>query len=85
MKTFESHPELDYNFGSLVRADCEKDYSEENSIFGQSPSLESVSRLRGMILTLCWIVLRLQFYAFEILRNRKGLNDVVWQEHQVAK
>jgi hypothetical protein len=37
MKSFESHPELDYNFGSLVRADCEKDYSEENSIFGESP------------------------------------------------
>lgn len=25
---------------------------------------------------------RLQFYAIEILRNRKGLNDAVWQQAQ---
>ena len=28
----------DYNFGTLVRKDCEGDYSEENSIFGELSS-----------------------------------------------
>ena len=43
----------DYNFGTLVRIDCTKGYTEENTLF----------------------VLRVQFYAVEIVRNRKGLND----------
>ncbi|GAA5891754.1 hypothetical protein JCM8208_002874 [Rhodotorula glutinis] len=50
----------EYNFGTLIRLDCTKDYSQENSMFGY----------------------RLQFYAIEILRNRKGLNDAVWQQAQ---
>ncbi|BGP36194.1 hypothetical protein JCM10450v2_000092 [Rhodotorula kratochvilovae] len=50
----------EYNFGTLIRLDCTKDYTQENSMFGY----------------------RLQFYALEILRNRKGLNDAVWQKVQ---
>jgi hypothetical protein len=43
----------DFNFGTLLRADSHKEYSEENTIF----------------------VPRMQFYAIEIFRNKKGLND----------
>ncbi|KAI0033016.1 polysaccharide biosynthesis-domain-containing protein [Vararia minispora EC-137] len=43
----------DYNFGSLIRTDSEKEYSEKNTIF----------------------VMRMQFYVYEIARNRLGLND----------
>ncbi|GAA5964612.1 hypothetical protein JCM21900_002659 [Sporobolomyces salmonicolor] len=50
----------EYNFGTLIRANCEEDYSQDNSIFGY----------------------RLQFYAIEIARNRRGLNDVVWKQAQ---
>ncbi|KAJ7356373.1 Protein pbdc1 [Desmophyllum pertusum] len=42
----------DYNFGTLLRIDCNKDYNEENTI----------------------LVTRIQFYAVEIARNRRGLN-----------
>ncbi|BGO88556.1 hypothetical protein NBRC10512_004652 [Rhodotorula toruloides] len=51
---------IDYNFGTLIRANCEDDYTQENSIFGY----------------------RLQFYAIEIARNRRGLNDKVWEQAQ---
>ncbi|KAK4055072.1 hypothetical protein OIV83_000352 [Microbotryomycetes sp. JL201] len=50
----------DYNFGTLIRADCSGDYTEDNSIFGY----------------------RTQFYAIEIARNRRGLNDVVYEQAQ---
>ncbi|KAK4705955.1 hypothetical protein P7C70_g235, partial [Phenoliferia sp. Uapishka_3] len=53
----------DYNFGTLIRADCTDDYTQANSIFG----------------------LRLQFYAIEILRNRRGLNDPVYEKAQAEK
>ncbi|GIY28705.1 protein PBDC1 [Caerostris extrusa] len=43
----------DATFGTLVRIDSSKEYSEENTI----------------------LVLRLQFLAIEIARNRHGLND----------
>lgn len=43
----------DYNFGTLVRMDSSKEYTQENTLF----------------------VVRLQFYAFEIARNKLGLND----------
>ncbi|GAA5799940.1 putative polysaccharide biosynthesis protein [Helicostylum pulchrum] len=45
----------EYNFGSLIRIDCKKDYTEENTMFG----------------------VRMQFYAVEIARNKKGLNDAL--------
>ncbi|GAA6062752.1 hypothetical protein JCM10212_005548 [Sporobolomyces blumeae] len=50
----------EYNFGTLIRLDCEDDYTETNSMFGY----------------------RVQFYAIEIARNRKGLNDKVWKDAQ---
>ncbi|KAI0316884.1 polysaccharide biosynthesis-domain-containing protein [Amylostereum chailletii] len=50
----------DYNFGSLIRTDCTKEYSETNTIF----------------------VMRIQFYVYEIARNRLGLND---KAHELAK
>ncbi|GAA5980788.1 hypothetical protein JCM10908_003868 [Rhodotorula pacifica] len=50
----------EYNFGTLIRTNCEEDYSQENSMFGY----------------------RLQFYAIEIARNRRGLNDTVWKRAQ---
>ncbi|KAM0753188.1 DUF757 domain-containing protein [Meredithblackwellia eburnea MCA 4105] len=53
----------DYNFGTLIRSNCEDDYTQENSIFG----------------------LRVQFYAIEILRNRRGLNDAVYEKAQAEK
>lgn len=43
----------DFNFGTLLRTDSSKEYSQENTIF----------------------VVRIQFYAFELARNRFGLND----------
>jgi hypothetical protein len=35
---------IDYNFGTLIRANCEEDYTQENSIFG--PSSPSFRLLR---------------------------------------
>ncbi|KAG0664051.1 hypothetical protein C6P46_001912 [Rhodotorula mucilaginosa] len=49
----------EYNFGTLIRTNCEEGYTEENSMFGKS-----------------------FFYAIEIARNRRGLNDVVWKRAQ---
>lgn len=43
----------DFNFGTLLRIDCTKDYSEENSI----------------------LVVRAQFLAIEVARNREGYNS----------
>ena len=42
----------EFNFGTLLRKDCKKDYTEDN----------------------CFLVTRIQFFAVEIARNRKGLN-----------
>ncbi|SCZ91427.1 BZ3500_MvSof-1268-A1-R1_Chr1-2g01402 [Microbotryum saponariae] len=53
----------DYNFGTLIRADVNEDYTESNSIFGY----------------------RTQFYAIEIARNRRGLNDPIWEKAQAGK
>lgn len=42
-----------YNFGTLIRKDSQRGYSDSNS----------------------FIVLRIQFYAIELARNREGFND----------
>ena len=55
IKSFEESV-ADFNFGTLIRKDVTKDYSEENSIF----------------------VVRIQFYAIELARNKLGLNDWVY-------
>lgn len=56
IKNFEEKVE-DFNFGTLVRKDVKKEYSEDNTIF----------------------VVRIQFYAIELMRNKLGLNDWVYQ------
>lgn len=43
----------DYNMGTLLRTDCTKGYSEENS----------------------FLVVRIQFLAIEIARNKEGFNS----------
>lgn len=45
----------DYSFGTLLRMDAARDYTEQNSI----------------------LVLRIQFYAVELARNREGHNDAI--------
>ncbi|XP_062570732.1 protein PBDC1-like [Saccostrea cucullata] len=52
INSFEKRVE-DFNYGTLLRLDCTKDYTEENSI----------------------LVVRLQFLAIEIARNREGYNS----------
>jgi hypothetical protein len=53
----------EYNFGTLVRKDSDRCYSEENSM----------------------LVTRAQFVAVEIVRNRNGLNNKVYEDAQAAK
>lgn len=74
----------EYNFGTLIRANVEDDYTQENSIFGVSSFL-SPSALCGLS-PFCQLTrygrttgYRLQFYAIEIARNRRGLNDKVYE------
>lgn len=57
IKNFEEKIE-DFNFGTLVRKDVSKEYSEDNTIF----------------------VVRIQFYAIELMRNKLGLNDWVYKK-----
>ena len=66
----------DHNFGSLIRTDSEGEYSERNTIFGLSSCT-----FYFLFLTL-HTVMRMQFYVFEIARNRLGLND---KAHEIAK
>lgn len=42
----------DYSFGTLLRIDADKEYTEENTM----------------------LVIRVQFYAIELARNREGIN-----------
>lgn len=77
MTPFE-HKIDDYNFGTLIRANCKEDYTEANSIFGQLTTALAATRL-----TLCSLTgYRTQFYAIEIARNRRGLNDAAWEQAQ---
>ncbi|KAL1847269.1 hypothetical protein VTK73DRAFT_10383 [Phialemonium thermophilum] len=62
IKAYEKRVD-DYNFGTLVRADPSKEYTQENTI----------------------MVLRIQFYAIEIARNRHGKNDWVYEQAQASK
>lgn len=59
IKNFEETIE-DYNFGTLVRKDVSKEYSEDNTIF----------------------VVRIQFYAIELMRNKLGLNNWVYEKNK---
>lgn len=57
IKNFENVE--DFNFGTLIRKDASKEYSEENTIF----------------------VVRIQFYAIELARNKYGLNDWAYSKN----
>ncbi|KAL7411009.1 putative polysaccharide biosynthesis protein [Mrakia frigida] len=50
----------DYNFGTLIRTDCSRDYAQDNTT----------------------LVLRTQFLAIEVARNRFGLNNSFHEEVQ---
>ncbi|KAF2131948.1 DUF757-domain-containing protein [Dothidotthia symphoricarpi CBS 119687] len=53
----------DYNFGAMLRASPDIEYSETGTIFA----------------------VRMQFYAVEIVRNREGLNDWIYEKAQSEK
>lgn len=53
----------DYSYGTLLRADASKNYTEENSI----------------------LVIRMQFFAIELARNREGVNNFVQYNYKVSK
>lgn len=53
----------DYGYGSLIRVDASKEFSQSNSM----------------------LVVRIQFIAIEIARNREGLNDKIFKEHTKPK
>ncbi|KAH7126991.1 putative polysaccharide biosynthesis protein [Dendryphion nanum] len=54
----------DYNFGTMLRASPNIEYSQDGTIFA----------------------VRMQFYAIEIVRNREGLNDWIYEKaHPEAK
>jgi len=65
----------DFNYGTLLRLDAERDYSEENSIFGLL-----VSHCSSSTTTTTFVspATRVQFFAVEVARNREGSNDTVF-------
>lgn len=79
----------DFNYGTLLRLDCEEDYTEENSIFGTYASPRACfERLKLEQLTsvtrFLFSVTRIQFLAIEIARNREGYNSAVFRSKQAA-
>lgn len=79
----------DFNYGTLLRLDCEGDYTEENSIFGTCASpqvcFERVKLEKLMSATrFLFSVTRIQFLAIEIARNREGYNSAVSRSKQGA-
>lgn len=76
----------DYNFGSLIRTDAGDEYSEKNTIFSEHLSstfpLGLGLCLRHLLTdALLRTATRIQFYAYEIARNRLGLNA---KAHEIA-
>lgn len=72
----------DFNYGTLLRLDCEKDYTEENTIFGMPAShggkysCKTLQKcLTSFFLSFLLSATRAQFFAIEIARNREGYND----------
>jgi hypothetical protein len=68
----------DYNFGTMLRANAKSEYDQEGTIFGQIKKLPS----RNVTSANQCTVPRMQFYAIEIARNRSGLNDWIYENHQ---
>ncbi|KAH8099913.1 DUF757-domain-containing protein [Phellopilus nigrolimitatus] len=81
----------DYNFGSLIRMDCKDEYGERNTIFGVCQILVFFARLANAFRRnksnpnaesfLPYPPKFIKFCAFEIARNRLGLND---DAHELA-
>ncbi|CAE6337949.1 unnamed protein product [Rhizoctonia solani] len=72
----------DYTFGSLLRRNAKDDYTEQNTMFGE----HSHRYLFDIInLTVAVLVPRMQFYVFEIARNRLGMNDHVHNNAKSSK
>lgn len=76
----------DFNYGTLLRLDCEKDYTEENTIFGEiTITVLNITMLYFVALKLnhfsiiCTAATRIQFFAIEIARNREGYNTAVYK------
>ena len=61
----------------MIRTDARDEYSETNTIFSKSSKRPPTS-LADSDKT---IATRIQFYAYEIARNRLGLND---KAHEIA-
>ncbi|KAI9507118.1 DUF757-domain-containing protein [Russula earlei] len=79
----------DFNFGSLIRTDATKEYSEKNTIF--VTRIQVRYRSCSEVGTQSWMpdyggmyrsFKPAQFFAIEISRNRLGLNDGA---HEIAK
>ncbi|KAJ3957562.1 hypothetical protein N0V92_005882 [Colletotrichum tropicale] len=76
----------DYNFGTMVRSKPDVEYGQHDVIFGRSLRRRCLRCLsaEGHKLTR-ESVPRMQFYAIEIARNRKGLNDWIYEKAQAGK
>lgn len=75
----------DYSFGTILRKDPKEEYTEHGTIFGM---YAVYTHDFGDQVTdkLCHgAVPRMQFYAVEIARNRKGLNDWIYEKAQAEK
>jgi hypothetical protein len=67
----------DYNFGTMLRANPKWEYGQDETIFGESENFLIICTASDGAL-----VPRMQFYAIEIARNRSGLNDWIYENHQ---
>lgn len=72
----------DFNLGTLLRLDCRRGYSEENSVLGKRRAAGWA--WAGLVtapprLPLLSAAPRIQFLAIEIARNREGCNGAVYR------
>lgn len=76
----------DFNLGTLLRLDCRRGYSEENSVLGERRAGRRAAGWGGggpvtapPRLPLLSAAPRIQFLAIEIARNREGCNGAVYR------
>lgn len=77
----------DFNLGTLLRLDCRRGYSEENSVLGErragGAGRGAEVCVGGLAVTPPPLLLpaapRIQFLAIEIARNREGCNGAVYR------
>lgn len=79
----------DFNFGTLIRTDSADEYTQYNTTFGELsfPLLGCLYAIQSSLWSshsppFISTVTRLQFYVYEIARNRRGLNDWVFEKAQ---